>query len=106
MQKRLSRALTKRVDGAKADLHWCASALQQRVVRLAERRRARIATLGGRLHALSPLATLSRGFAVARATDGTALTSTDRFHAHMPFQLVLRDGMVSARATAVEKSVS
>jgi exodeoxyribonuclease VII large subunit len=106
MHHRLSRALTRRVDGAKADLHWCASALQQRVVRLAERRRARIATLGGRLHALSPLATLSRGFAVARGMDGRALTTVDRFHSDMPFQLVLRDGTVSATATSAKKTGS
>jgi exodeoxyribonuclease VII large subunit len=102
--RRLSRALTKRVDGAKADLQWHASALQNRLVRTIDRRRARVAALGGRLNALSPLATLTRGYAVARADDGRALTSASQFSDDMPFNLVLRDGTVGARATEVRKA--
>jgi len=101
--RRLTRGLTKRMDSAKADLHWHASALQSRLVRAAERRRARLSTLGGRLHALSPLATLTRGYAVARDLDGRALTSVQSFSAAMPFNLVLRDGRVGARVTKVEE---
>jgi exodeoxyribonuclease VII large subunit len=101
--RRLSRALVKRVDHAKADLQWHASALRQRLLRTTERRRARVTELGGRLHALSPLATLNRGYAVARATDGRALTSVRSFQRDMPFNLVLRDGRVSARAVDVEQ---
>ncbi len=104
IQKRLGRALTKRVDGAKAELQWCASALQRRLVRATEWRRAMMAELGGRLHALSPLATLKRGFAVARDAEGRALTSVKRFDTDMPFTLVLRDGTVAARATSVQES--
>lgn len=100
---RLTRGLTKRLDSAKADLHWHASALQSRLVRGAERRRARLAALGGRLHALSPLATLTRGYAVARDLDGRALTSVRSFSADKPFNLVLRDGRVGARVTDVEE---
>jgi exodeoxyribonuclease VII large subunit len=102
MSRRLSRGLTKRVDHAKADLHWHASALQNRLNRAVERRRARISALGGRLDALSPLATLSRGYAVARGLDGRALTSIQAFRDDMPFNVVLRDGRVGARVTKVE----
>ncbi|MEX2154026.1 MAG: exodeoxyribonuclease VII large subunit [Gemmatimonadaceae bacterium] len=101
--RRLPRALTKRVDRAKADLQWHASALQGRLVRAAERRRSRVAELGGRLHALSPLATLKRGYAVARAADGRALTSVSAFQNDMPFRLVLRDGDIGARVTNIEE---
>lgn len=100
--RRLSRGLARRVDGAKADLQWHASALRNRLTRAAERRRARVAELGGRLHALSPLATLSRGYAVARGTDGHALTSVKKFRDDMPFTLVLRDGLVGATVNSVE----
>jgi exodeoxyribonuclease VII large subunit len=102
--RRLTRALTKQVDGAKADLQWHASALKRRLTSATERRRARIATLGGRLNALSPLATLNRGYAVARATDGRALTSAKQFRDEMPFNVLLRDGTVAARVTGVEES--
>lgn len=99
--RRLSRALVRRVDNAKAELQWCASALQTRTRRTFERRRAHIAELGGRLNALSPLATLERGYAVARAPDGRALTSTTQFAQGMPFNVVLRDGSVGATVDEV-----
>ncbi len=67
--------------------------LAQRTV---ERRRARIEQLAGRLHALSPLATLGRGYAVARDLDGHALAGIAQFAAGTPFDLVLRDGQVRA----------
>lgn len=102
-ERRLSRALVKRVDRAKSDLHWVASALKSRVVRLAERRRARLAELGAHLNGLSPLATLSRGYAVARAEDGRALTSVAAFAPDQPFSLQLRDGRIGARVTRTEQ---
>ena len=95
----MSRALGKRVDRARSELQWHASALRNRLVRAAERRRSRVSELGGRLHALSPLATLNRGYAVARAEDGSALTSVAAFEKDMPFHLVLRDGSLRARVT-------
>ena len=49
------------------------------------------------LHALSPLATLARGYAVARRTDGTTLGSASSFTPGMPFELTLRDGVVRAQ---------
>ena len=104
IERRLSRGLTRRVDGAKAELQWAASALRNRVVRLSERRRARVGQLGARLNALSPLATLSRGYAVARAEDGRALTHAAAFAADMPFNLVLRDGTVVAQVTRTADS--
>jgi exodeoxyribonuclease VII large subunit len=102
--RRLSRGLLRRVDSAKADLQWHASALRNRLVRAAERRRSRLAEFGGRLNALSPLATLERGYAVARDLNGRALTSIQAFRPEMPFNLVLRDGTVEARAGDVKES--
>jgi exodeoxyribonuclease VII large subunit len=95
--RRLSHGLTRRVDSAKSELQWVAAALRNRLVRATERRRARLAQLGGRLDALSPLGTLQRGYAIARASDGRALSSRAQFHRDMPFDLVLKDGRVSAR---------
>lgn len=99
MHRRLGRALGKRVDGAKAELQWLASALRNRSVRVVERRRARLSQLGAQLNALSPLATLGRGYAVARATDGRALTSASAFTVGQDFELLLRDGSIGARVT-------
>ena len=43
---------------------------------LVERRRARLEQVGGRLRALSPRATLERGYAIVRAKDGIVRTSS------------------------------
>lgn len=102
-ERRMARALTKRVDRAKSELQWIASALRNRVVRTTERRRARLSELGAQLNALSPLATLSRGYAVARGADGRALMSVESFKLDQPFDLVLRDGTIGARVTRTDR---
>lgn len=100
-ERRLARAVSKRVDRAKSELQWVASALRTRVTRLADRRRAALGELGARLNALSPLATLNRGYAVARAADGRALTSAAAFELDADFELLLRDGRIGARVTRI-----
>jgi exodeoxyribonuclease VII large subunit len=59
--------------------------------------RSALQGVAGRLHALSPLATLSRGYAVARSESGGTLSDTGSFTDSMPFDLILRDGVVPAR---------
>jgi exodeoxyribonuclease VII large subunit len=71
--------------------------------RIVERRRARVEQTAGRLDALSPLATLARGYAVARGADGATLGSARDFSPGMDFTLLLRDGGVRARAESVER---
>ena len=100
----LPYAQVSRSDRAKSDLQWHASALRNRLQRVTERRRARISELGARLNALSPLATLQRGYAVARGPDGHALTSATLFHVDMRFNLVLKDGEVAAQVTHAERA--
>jgi exodeoxyribonuclease VII large subunit len=60
-------------------------------------RRSALESVAGKLHALSPLATLSRGYAVARDANGHALTSVGQFTEGDAFDLVLRDGVVPSR---------
>ena len=67
-------------------------------------RHASVKQLAARLHALSPLATLARGYAIARGVHGATLSSTAAFQPEMPFDLIVRDGVVSARVERVEKS--
>ena len=68
---------------------------------LTERAAARLGHAAARLEALSPLATLARGYAVARDTEGHALVSASRFAPGFRFRLVLRDGEVQASTIAV-----
>lgn len=67
-----------------------------------ERRRTRLENGAARLHGVSPLATLARGYGVARGPQGGALTSVDRFEPGEPFELLLRDGRVNAQTTSVD----
>jgi exodeoxyribonuclease VII large subunit len=68
--------------------------------RLAERQSA-LAASAGRLNALSPLATLERGYAVARGEQGTTLASATQFAEGQSFTLRLRDGEVDAMTRVV-----
>ncbi|HEX6533198.1 MAG TPA: exodeoxyribonuclease VII large subunit [Gemmatimonadaceae bacterium] len=94
-------ALDRRVLGARRAIERSARELRLVSTRGVERRRARLEGAAGRLHALSPLATLARGYAVARDTHGITLSSVSRFAADMPFTLTLRDGTVNARVSPV-----
>lgn len=61
-----------------------------------ERHRAHLQTLSARLDALSPLATLGRGYSVARDATGHTLTSVADFTVKEAFTLLVRDGTVDA----------
>jgi exodeoxyribonuclease VII large subunit len=64
-------------------------------------RRTSLAALAGRLNALSPLATLERGYAAAHGPDGATLTSAAQFTDGADFTLQLRDGEVDATTARV-----
>jgi exodeoxyribonuclease VII large subunit len=63
-------------------------------------RHGALAALAGRLDALSPLATLGRGYAVARSLEGRALASVQAFTPGQPFDVLLADGAVRATVKA------
>jgi exodeoxyribonuclease VII large subunit len=82
------------------------SGLSRSAARAIERRRTALSALAGRLDALSPLATLGRGYAVATDDAGRTLASAADFAAGQPFVLRLRDGMVDAVTEAVRPGAS
>lgn len=65
---------------------------------MVDARRTAMSALAGRLNALSPLATLERGFSVARGADGATLASVADFTPGRAFILRVRDGDVDATA--------
>jgi exodeoxyribonuclease VII large subunit len=83
---------------ARTEFNELPTAISQLVFRNIERKRADVAAFAARLNALSPLAVLGRGYAVARQNDGTALTSVQQFTDGLRFELVLQDGQVEANA--------
>ncbi|WP_337170481.1 exodeoxyribonuclease VII large subunit [Gemmatimonas aurantiaca] len=94
--KRLASAAVRREERAAASLVQVRKRLALMATRVVDRRRARIETLAGQLQALSPLATLARGFAVARGADGATLNRREQFAPGAPFELWLQDGIVDA----------
>ncbi|HYY75751.1 MAG TPA: exodeoxyribonuclease VII large subunit, partial [Gaiellaceae bacterium] len=64
---------------------------------LLERKRARLDTLAGRLRALSPQATLSRGYAVVRTREGEVVRSARSLAAGSGVDVQLAEGGFGAR---------
>ena len=95
---RLRAALAAKFSADRDHLRHVARDLVSAAVRQTSVRRASLERVSGRLHALSPLATMARGYSVARGPDGRALTSVAQFTEDMPFDLVLRDGSLPAKA--------
>jgi exodeoxyribonuclease VII large subunit len=101
-RNRMVRTLTRRLDASSADLRMVARGMKAAALRSSEKRRTAVSSLAGQLNALSPLATLSRGYAVARDADGTTLASISQFEAGKHFQLTLRDGRLDATVDSVK----
>jgi exodeoxyribonuclease VII large subunit len=93
----LSEALTLRVENARTELERLARRITQTAEGIVAARKSLLGAAAGRLNALSPLATLSRGYAVARDIGGSVRTSSKQFHSGDLFELLLHDGQVSAK---------
>ena len=96
----LSEAMANRLRDADKDLEKLRRCIGQASERIVANKRAALGTVAARLNALSPLATLSRGYAVARDSEGRALTSVSDFAPNMDFEVLLHDGLVKARTKA------
>jgi exodeoxyribonuclease VII large subunit len=100
-QRDLSGALTTRIQHASHQLARLARSMAQSSARIVARNRSLLGASAARLNALSPLATLSRGYAVARDERGHALTSARQFSPGLRFKLLLRDGRITAETEEV-----
>ena len=98
VRRTLGELLRARIQDERRGLDRVARTISQVSSRLIAHKKARLGTTAARLNALSPLATLSRGYAVARDTTGRALTSARQFSPGLDFKLLLRDGEVAAKA--------
>jgi exodeoxyribonuclease VII large subunit len=99
--ERLLAAVTARLDDAHSRLHSSAVDLASVSQAAIDQREARVAAAAGRLDALSPLATLARGYAIAQGRDGATLGSAQSFVPGMMFDLRLRDGTVRSTADSI-----
>lgn len=101
VRRDIAELLQDRVRDERRHLESVAGNISRAGVRVVARKKAVLGTCAARLNALSPLATLSRGYAVARDRNGKALTSTRQFSPGLEFDLLLHDGEVGAKTKRV-----
>lgn len=97
LARRLAKGLAGRSELASQRMERTGDRLAAAVSAHIERGGTRLAELGGKLEALSPLKVLDRGYAVARDDTGQVLRRVAQFQDDMAFRLTVADGDVSAR---------
>jgi exodeoxyribonuclease VII large subunit len=103
-RQRLVDAVEGRVAQQRERAAYASRRLVEAVSRRLAARQSALAAVAGRLDALSPLATLGRGYAVARLPDGRRLGSVHAIAEGERFSVLLHDGHVDAAALAVHPS--
>ncbi|MGQ0640065.1 MAG: exodeoxyribonuclease VII large subunit [Gemmatimonadaceae bacterium] len=78
--------------------------LQARAEQVVERRRLRLESYAGRLDALSPLATLGRGYAAVFTGEGAAISDAGAVNVGDDLRVRMRDGSFGARVESKDAS--
>ncbi|HSW29567.1 MAG TPA: exodeoxyribonuclease VII large subunit [Longimicrobiales bacterium] len=91
----VARAMERRLVAPRQEADLAAGRLERGLLRLLERRRSQLSGAAGRLHALSPLAVLERGYSVARTREGKVLRRVEELPAGRTFVLRVVDGTVA-----------
>ncbi len=99
----LSRTMERSIRPARQAVGMDFERLERSIQQSLEQKRAAFSMLSGRLEALSPLATLARGYSVARTSEGTVLRRVTEFHPGLQFDLKVTDGTVEANAVGPVK---
>jgi len=99
----LSRTMERSIRPARQAVGMDFERLERSIQQSLEQKRASFSMLSGRLEALSPLATLARGYSVARTSEGTVLRRVTDFHPGLQFDLKVTDGTVEANAVGPVK---
>jgi exodeoxyribonuclease VII large subunit len=79
--------------------------LESAQMTILEAKKSRLALAQSRLDSVSPLATLSRGYAIARSSDGRLISSTEDVAADEIIELVLVDGMLKCAVLENSKKI-
>jgi exodeoxyribonuclease VII large subunit len=101
----LCEAAASRVVDARRRLVRAAGGASATAKHFTDDRRRALSAQGGRLHALSPLATMDRGFAMVSDAKGAAVTSGTNVAPGDLLSLRFRDARVEARAERVEPAL-
>lgn len=96
---RVARVMERRLAPARQTVDLAEGRLERGLRRLLERRKAALGAGAGRLQALSPLAILERGYAMARTGDGKVVRRVEELPAGRTFELRVMDGTVACTST-------
>ncbi len=99
----LSQTMERSIRPARQAVGMDSERLERSFQQSLEQKRAAFSMLSGRLEALSPLATLARGYSVASTSEGTVLRRVTDFHPGLQFDLKVTDGTVEANAVGPVK---
>ncbi len=99
--RQLQSAAAARVRDARRRLEQVARHGEQVARRLVERRRLTLERVAGQLHALSPLATMTRGYVVATTPAGELLASARSVETGDAVHIRFRDGRAETRVERV-----
>lgn len=99
----LRDAALSQVESARERLAAAGTAVARAASQPVERRRLVLEGMAGRLHALSPLATLARGYAVLSDGEGATVTSVTGLDPGDVFTARVHDGRIHARTERVEQ---
>ncbi len=104
--RQLQGAAQDAVRDGRRRLEQGARRLAQDARRQVERRQLGLERLAAQLNALSPLATMSRGFVAATTPDGGLISSATALAAGDPVHLRFRDGVAVSRVESVTVDVN
>ena len=88
------------LEGARLRLDHCSSRLAEAMRHRLERDRRRLESRTGLLQAVSPLATLQRGYAIALDADGRTISSITATATGADIAVRLQDGTLDCTVTA------
>ncbi|SQI37625.1 Exodeoxyribonuclease 7 large subunit [Providencia alcalifaciens] len=77
--------------------------LQNMLTHLVTRYRQRFAVACSKMEAVSPLATLARGFSISETPEGTVLKKTSQVKLGQQLKTRLNDGWVESQVTNIQK---
>jgi exodeoxyribonuclease VII large subunit len=101
IRPRLARGLRGQMARRRVRVERLRHDLERRMARSIERRRERLARAAAQVEALSPLATLRRGYAVALTPGGGVLRTAASFREHTSFQLRVVDGRIDCETRGI-----
>lgn len=102
LARRLAEACRGRVRDRRHDLFRMSRRASLAASALIDRRRLRLDGLAGKLHVLSPLATMGRGYAVIANEEGHIVTSAASLAERDHISIRFRDGRAEADVTRVD----